>query len=315
MPNGNDIEKMKNNSLILVSLLTSIALAGCGGGGGGSGSNAGAAAPASSASSPAAAASPASSTATSLPAAAPAPASTATVVGEALPSLTSPQAGSTAATGSGPIGVWTSTSGIYHTIAFVDPENNVSALTAASSFVDDTFFGTLTTTASSWSLTSGLDFTDLSFVYPTTSGSGSYATGKTFSGSYVANHNTTNLSWNFDAANALSVTQQSVTGTWSQGAASIVIAADGSFTGTFSSCNVSGTVLLATPGSNQNVYTMTVSAAAGTSCAMPAGMSYSGSAAIVFLPVTGSNGYLRTIVYSVKASDNSHIAYGQIEKQ
>jgi hypothetical protein len=50
-------------------------------------------------------------------------------------------------------------------------------------------------------------------------------------------------------------------------------------------------------------------------CATPAGLSYSGSAAIVFLPVTGSNGYVRTIACSVEASDNTHIAYGQLEKQ
>jgi hypothetical protein len=213
------------------------------------------------------------------------------------------------------LGIWSTTSGADHTLALIDPRNNVSALSAAFSLVTDDLFGVLTTTASSWTLTSGQDFTLLSFLYPTTSGSGTYVTGKTFTGSYVANGQTSQLAWTYDAANALSVTQQSVAGTWSQPQNILTIGSDGSFTGSLGSCNVSGTLLLATPASNQNLYTLTISAAPGTACAMPAGLSYSGSAAIVFVPVTGSNGYLRSIIYSVKASDKEHIAYGQLEKQ
>jgi hypothetical protein len=212
------------------------------------------------------------------------------------------------------LGIWSTNSSTDHTLAFIDPRNNVSALFAAFSFVSGEFFGALTTTASSWTLASGQDFSLSAFMYPTTSGSGSYVTGQTFTGSYVANGETTQLSWTYDAANALSVTQQSVAGTWSQGPDSLTIGSDGSLTGLLSSCNVSGTLLLATPQSNQNLYTLTISAAAGTGCQMPAGLSYSGSAAITFLPLAGSNGYLRTIAYSVRASDNSR-AYGQLEKQ
>lgn len=311
------MHNLKNNSFLSASLLFSILLAGCGGGGSSDNSpKATTASPASDAASPASDAA-SSPIATSLPSAASAPsaASTPPVAGEALPSLTSPQPGSTAVTGTGPVGIWTS-SGVAHTIAFVDPQNNISALNATGTVVLDEFFGVLATTASSWSLTSGTDFTALVFAYPTTSGSGTYVLGQTFTGSYVANSKTTNLSWTYDAANALSVTQQSVAGTWAQSGTSLVIASDGSLTGTLSGCNVSGTTLLTTPGTSQNLYTMTVSAAAAAgSCAMPAGLTYSGSAAILFLPSTGSNGYKRTIAYALKASDNLHIAYGQLQKQ
>ena len=318
----------KNSFGILASVISAIILAGCGGGGGGSSGNGNGnaatdtATPASGASSPAAASSSTGSS-TSLPtaassptsASAPASASSPAVTGEALPSLASPQAGSTAATGSGPEGIWTSASGIYQTIAFIDPSNNVSSLTAASSFVVDEFYGVVSPTATSWTLTSGLDFTTSSIVYPTTSGSGTYVPKQSFTGSYTANNNTTNIGWTYNAANALSVNQQSVAGTWSQTGTSMTITSDGSLTGSLSGCNVSGSMLLATAGSNQNLYTLTMSAAAGTSCAMPAGLVYTGTAAILFLPITGSNGYQRTIAYSAKASDNVHIAYGQLAKQ
>jgi hypothetical protein len=223
-----------------------------------------------------------------------------------MPSLSTPQAGSTAATGTGAEGVC---------VAFVDPQNNLSVLTAAGTFVDDEFFGVVSTSGTSWTLSSGFDFDMGVFVHPTTSGSGTYVPKQSFTGSYVTSAGTTNVAWTYDPVNALSVTQQSVTGTWSETSSSMTIASDGSLTGTLSGCSVSGTMLLATAGTNQNLYELTVSAAASTSCQMPAGLVYTGSAAIVFLPITGSNGYARTIVYSVKAPGNTNIAYGQLSLQ
>jgi hypothetical protein len=205
-----------------------------------------------------------------------------------MPSLSTPQAGSTAATGTGAEGVWTSTSVTQHSVAFVDPQNNLSVLTAAGTFVDDEFFGVVSTSGTSWTLSSGFDFDMGVFVHPTTSGSGTYVPKQSFTGSYVTSAGTTNVAWTYDPVNALSVTQQSVTGTWSETSSSMT---------------------------NQNLYELTVSAAASTSCQMPAGLVYTGSAAIVFLPITGSNGYARTIVYSVKAPGNTNIAYGQLSLQ
>src|SRR5471032_3286418 len=83
-----NIMHMQTRLPLIISMLGSFALAACGGGGGGSTSNAQAAAPASSASAPAVASAP---VAASVPGGASIPA----VTGEALPSLSAPQAGST----------------------------------------------------------------------------------------------------------------------------------------------------------------------------------------------------------------------------
>ncbi|WP_250453168.1 hypothetical protein [Caballeronia sp. ATUFL_M2_KS44] len=183
------------------------------------------------------------------------------------------------------------------------------------SIVNSELYGVISSTPQTWTLTSGWAFSQFAFAYPTTSGSGTYSAQKTFAGSYVSNGTTTNLSWNYDAANALAVTQESVAGTWSQSSTSMTIASDGSFTGTLSRCNVSGTMLLAAPGTNHNMYTVTMSAAPGTSCSMPAGMTFTGNAAILFVPINGSNGYQRTILYNVKNLDDLRVAYGQLTKQ
>jgi hypothetical protein len=45
-------------------------------------------------------------------------------------------------------------------------------------------------------------------------------------------------------------------------------------------------------------------------------VTYTGNAAITFLPVSGSTTlYQRTIMYLIKATDNSLVAYGQLLKQ
>jgi hypothetical protein len=59
---------------------------------------------------------------------------------------------------------------------------------------------------------------------------------------------------------------------------------------------------------------MTVSGTTST-CLLASGATYSGNAAITFLPVAGSTTlYQRSIIYLIKAADNSVIAYGQVTK-
>lgn len=289
--------KMKEKLPLIVSLLGSFALAACGGGGGGDN------APTPQAAAPATSAS------------APAPASTPTVTGEALPSLSSPQAGSTAATGNGFEGIWTEpASSSSRTTAMIDPANNISYVTGLFSFVTSTFFGAATTAAPNWTLTSGFE-TRSNVRYTATAGSGTYTANQTLTGSYVANGTTVNLSLQYDPANALAVTQSSVTGTWAQNSTSLTVNDAGGFTGNILGCGVSGTLTLTTPGSNKNLYTMTTTGTTST-CTLASGVTYSGNAAITFLPVSGSTTlYQRTIVYLIKAADNSVIAYGQLSKQ
>jgi hypothetical protein len=344
---------MKTNITLTLSLLASLTLAACGGGGGGGG-DASATPSSSSASSPSAANAPASAsnptaassptaastpdaasapvsesistpasspaatsnpTAASAPAAASAPtaASTPAVNGEPLPMLASPQAGSTAAVGNGVEGIWTTLSGISSTTAFIDPQGNLSALNSIGSFGMSELFGVVAATSPNWTLTSGWTMIT-GFSYTTTTGSGSFARNAAFSGSYVENGNTVNLSWTYDAANALAVTQSSVAGTWAEATSSLTIANDGTLTGTLSGCPVNGTLLLATPGSNKNLYTLSVTGTT-TTCGLNSSLTYSGNAAIKFLPISGSNLYSRSILYLIKSSTNVTVAYGQLSPQ
>lgn len=311
---------MNYKATLTLSLLASLVLVACGGGGGGDSSSS-ATPSSSSASSPSAASAPAASApaastpAASTPAAASAPAqaSAPALSGEQLPSLTSPQAGSTAAAGNGVEGIWTSQSGISKTTALIDPQGNISDLNTVGGFGMSELFGVVAATAPNWTLTSGVAFIG-GFYYPTTSGSGTFAANQTFAGSYVENGNTVSLSWNYDAANALAVTQSSVAGTWAQTGSSLTIANDGTLSGSLSNCPVSGTLLLATPSSSKNLFTLSVTGTS-TTCTLQSGATYSGNAAIAFLPITGSTLYSRSIIFIIKSANNSTIAYGQLKKQ
>lgn len=293
---------MKNKSTLVSSLVASLVLAACGGGGGGS-SPSTTAASASSASSPSTASSPA---ATSTP--------TATVLGETPPSLSSPQTGSTAATGNGVAGIWSDSSSVDNTIALIDPQNNVSYVSALGSLTMSQFFGAITPSAPNWTLTSGTAYFG-GFYYTITSGSGTFAVRQTFSGSYVRSVNTISLSWTYDQANALAVTQSSVAGTWAQTGSSITVASDGTVTGTLSNCPVTGTLLLATAGSNQNLYTLNLAAGTSSTLCKTPGVTLSGNAAIMFVPISGSSLYTRTIFYVIRSADNTSVASGQVAKQ
>lgn len=310
---------MKNKKVLVSSVLASLVLAACGGGGGSDGGSSGtSAAAAQNASSPDAASAPAgasspSSASSTAPVNPPSTPSTPTVTGEQLPSVTSPQPGSTAATGNGVQGIWSTGFGISRTTAFVDGQNNVSYLSTVAGIAMSEFFGVITPATPNWTLTSGVEFT-ANIYTPTTSGSGTFAGNQTFTGSYVDGGNTVNLSWTYDPANALAVTQSSVAGTWAETGSSLTIANDGTLTGTLSNCAVSGTLLLATPSSSQNLYTLSVTGTSA-SCTLQSGKTYSGNAAITYLPISGSSLYQRSILFIIRAADNSTIAYGQLTKQ
>ena len=210
-------------------------------------------------------------------------------------------------------GIWASQSGIDMTTAFIDPQGNISDLNTVAGFGGSEFFGVVALTAPNWTLTSGTAFVT-SFYYPTTSGLGTFTPNQTFAGSYVENGTTVNLAWNYDAANALAVTQSSVTGTWTQTGSSLTIAEDGTLTDTLSGCPVSGTLLLTTPSSGKNLYTLSITGTTA-SCTLQSGTTYSGHAAIKFLPISGSSLYTRSILFIIKSASNSTVAYGQLKQQ
>jgi len=120
----------------LISAIASALLTGCGGGG-----DSDTAQQASNTPAPAPASSPTPSpTPSSSPSPSPDPASSPspTPVGEALPNLADPQLGSTAATGTGPVGVWSANSGLGRALAFIDPSLNIYSLNS-SAFRTDRF--------------------------------------------------------------------------------------------------------------------------------------------------------------------------------
>ncbi|HEY1589756.1 MAG TPA: hypothetical protein VGG00_08480, partial [Rhodanobacter sp.] len=151
--------------------------------------------------------------------------------------------------------------------------------------------------------------------YAASSGSGTYTAQQAFAGTYLENGTTQTLAWTYDPANALAVTQASVAGTWSEPNTSLTIGSDGTLTGTITNCAVTGTLMLTTSGSSQNLYTMNVTTGTSGGSCPAAGKTLSGNAAIVFLPISGSTLYLRTILFVIHSADNSAIAYGQVSSQ
>ncbi|WP_232436665.1 hypothetical protein [Burkholderia ubonensis] len=301
---------MKKSSLCLLvaGAVSMFVVAGCGGGDGSSNANTGGTAAAASA--PVVASTP-------VAASAPVASSQPVTVGEALPSLTTPQPGSTAATATTPTGIWTASGTLgYTTIALVDPRNNLTTMNTLGSFVMSDDFTNLTVNGTTWSLNSGINFNARTgFTTRIDSGSGAYSAKQTLSGTMSQGGTASNFTWTYNAENALSVTQDSVVGTWATTNASFTIGTGGTVSGTLSGCNMSGTLLLATPGSNQNMYDMTLTASASTGCRVPAGVPLSGSAAIMFVPIRGTNGFQRSILYVLRAADYSFVAYGQVVKQ
>ncbi|WP_254218584.1 hypothetical protein [Burkholderia multivorans] len=311
--------ELKKQSLCLLAAtaISAFIVAGCGGGDDSSNASSGAPANTGGANNAASAPAVASTPLAAAPASAPVASSQPAMVGEALPSLTNPQAGSTAATASGPTGIWTQSGNLgYSTIALVDPNNNVSTLNLLSSFVMSNDFTSLTINGATWSLSSGFNFAGMTgIVKKIDSGSGAYSAKQTLSGTISRGGTASDFTWTYNAENALSVTQDSVTGAWATTNASFTIASGGSVTGTLSGCNMTGTLLLATPNSNQNMYDMTLTASTSSGCKLPAGVPLSGSAAIMFVPIRGSNGFQRSILYVLRAADYSFVAYGQVIKQ
>ncbi|OJB44873.1 hypothetical protein BGV60_29455 [Burkholderia ubonensis] len=294
--------------MLVAGAVSMFVVAGCGGGDGSSNANTGGTAAAASA--PVVASTP-------VAASAPVASSQPVTVGEALPSLTTPQPGSTAATATTPTGIWTASGTLgYTTIALVDPRNNLTTMNTLGSFVMSDDFTNLTVNGTTWSLNSGINFNARTgFTTRIDSGSGAYSAKQTLSGTMSQGGTASNFTWTYNAANALSVTQDSVAGTWATTNASFTIGSGGTVSGTLAGCNMSGTLLLSTPGSNQNMYDMTLAASASTGCKVPAGIPLSGSAAIMFVPISGTNGFKRSILYVLRAADYSFVAYGQVIKQ
>ncbi|WP_439685956.1 Lipoprotein [Cupriavidus oxalaticus] len=236
------------------------------------------------------------------PAPAPEPEPAPAPIGELLPSLSAPQPGSTALVGNGSEGIWSSL-------------GNATLVDSSGKFVSTALLsvlgGTIQFSGSTWTL--GPDtVVENGFVNRAT-GSGTITLGHRLDGSYTITPGgiSRTLAATYDPANALAVEQSSISGSWRQNGFAMQIDDTGNLTGTYTSgtrvCDLTGTVVLATPGSARNLYVVNVEPTestqpGNTGCALSTQVQHKGHAAIRFSPVDGATfvnsntRYLRTLV-------------------
>lgn len=256
------------------------------------------------------------------PAPAPAPAENRDAVpgSEPSPSLSAPQAGSTAAVGNDSEGIYAA--GVRG-LAFVGADGSI-----ARSFTVGTLWGSLKLTGLDWSFNPDTEFSFLSVSQAT--GSGTFAPKKTMNGTYA--YGTRDPAdfgpLTYTIENALAVSQASVVGTWSNNDSSLGVTVrvddKGVFTGTTSGaevgqCTLSGTVALAQPGSAKNMYELKLKAvnaamASKDDCELTLATagSYVGPAAIGLVPagVFESNGYFRSLMFLIRSNTGATLLVG-----
>lgn len=244
------------------------------------------------------------------PAPAPAPNRDPLPGSEPLPSLDSPQAGSTAAVGN-------DSEGIY--VSLLD----LTLIGADGSFASKdnigTMWGSLRITGLDWSFNPDTQyyFIDASPV----TGSGSFTPKKSMKGSYAygGRPSSTLGPRNYAVENALAVSQDSVAGKWTNAdsgvgiSISIEVDALGKFTGKTSgvqigNCSISGTLAHAQPETYKNMYGFRLDAVDAATdrknaCKLQTTQPYAGPAAIVLVPAGSfeSNGYFRSIFFLVRS--------------
>ncbi len=287
-------------------LAASAGITGCGGGGGGGGGGGfplPLVPPAATAPVPA----PAPAAA---PAPAPAPNRDPVAGSEPLPSLSAPQAGSTAAVGNDSEGVYVTLLGL----AYVGADGTI-----ARQFNVGSLWGSINVTGLNWTFNPDTTFyfVDASPV----TGSGTFSPKASMDGTYAYGSNGSSAfgPLRYAVENALAVSQDSVVGKWANAdtsfgiGISIEVDAKGAFTGTTSgvqvgSCSISGTVAQAQPGTSKNMYGVTMKAVntgtdTKTACQLKTMLPYTGPAVISLAPAGNfdSNGYLRGISFLVKS--------------
>ncbi|WER45485.1 hypothetical protein CupriaWKF_14425 [Cupriavidus sp. WKF15] len=136
-------------------------------------------------------------------------------------------------------------------------------------------------------------------VATTVTGTGTIALNSKLDGSYqrAGSDTPSTIGATYDPANALAVDQASIEGSWKQDGFEISIDDQGNVSGTYTSgtkiCALTGTAMLAEPGSAKNLYRVSVTPSVATSpastgCAMSVDIPHQGYAAIRFVPSDGS---------------------------
>ncbi|MDH6167245.1 hypothetical protein M2282_002394 [Variovorax boronicumulans] len=294
-------------------LAAGVAVTGCGGGGGGGG--VGFPLP------PVAPAAPAATAPAPAPPSAPStPPNRDPVPGsEPLPSLSAPQAGSTAAVGNDSEGIYVS----LLDLALVGADGAI-----ASKDHIGTLWGSIKVTGLDWSFNpdTAYYFIDASPV----TGSGTFTPKKTMKGTYVYGKREPSAfgPLTYATENALAVSQDSVVGKWANPDSnfgvglSIEVDATGAFTGKTAgvqvgNCSISGVLAQAQPGTSKNMYGFKLSAADASTdgkdaCKLKTDRPYLGPAAIVLVPAGtfDSNGYFRSIFFLVRTTNGATLSAG-----
>jgi hypothetical protein len=295
------MKSMSRSSRLVASALLVSLVAACGGGGGDSTPvPASAAAPTPTAPTP---------TAPTPPALAPAPAPALLPGAETLPSLNAPQAGSTATGTAAAEGIYLSRFGF----AFITSAGDIFV----KEIVGNLFGSISLTPQNAWTFNAGSKsiFVGIDEI----AGSGTATPRTSFKGTYntVANASTTpsTIDLTYSPANALAVTQSSVSGNWGSGT-DIAFAIDsaGSLSGTTAGsqlgiCTLVGSIALQTPNSSKNLYNISFTAS-GANCKLEVGNAYSGFSAIEFTSAGNfvANGYFRNLAFLLKTSSGSTLS-------
>jgi len=250
----------------------------------------------------------------------PSPIPTPTRTGEPLPSLSAPQAGSTAAVGYGSEGIWAESMGT----TFIDSAGRFVRAELVG-MVD----GAFQFAGANWSLSPDSLY-EFMVATPVT-GSGTITPGSKLDGSYLVAGQSTphDIHAIYDPANALAVDQTSIQGKWKQDGFEMSVDDEGSVTGTYTNgtkvCALEGTAVLAEPGSAKNLYRVSLTAslpaqAASTGCDMTLGIAHRGYAAIRFVPsdgsilVTANTLYRRTLALAATTGTGGYLK-AQMTKQ
>jgi len=216
--------------------------------------------------------------------------------------------------------------GIYGSLVnlgFVGADGSVAA-----KFVVGTLWGSIKVSGLDWSFNP--DTLHYFINASPVTGSGTFVPKKTMSGTYTYGSREPSSfgPLGYAVENALAVSQESVIGKWANTdtsfGISIMIEVDdkGAFTGKtaglqIGTCNISGTIAQAQPGTAKNMYGLIVNAvnaatADKDACKLDTTLPYKGPAAIGLVPAGNfeSNGYFRSIMFLIRTSGGSTLTAG-----
>lgn len=221
---------------------------------------------------------------------------------EHLPDLNAPQPGSAADRKLPLVGIYSSSLGHM----FVSPDLQ-TMLRPVVGLVG----GSVAVTGNTWNYLEGA--TENFLAVRPVSGSGTFVQGRSIEGAITyplePTRSPSSFAMDYHVANALAVTQGNLQGTWRYAKANgddvnLNIDADGVVAGTstgmtLGDCVLAGTVKLADPAGNINVFKQTLVGTGGT-CKLEVGVTYTGLSAIMFTPAGPyvGNGYYRQLTFS-----------------